>query len=140
MSFHFSAARSLGRLALLALFLGAGPLAAVEPVVRNLNLRGLQVGGQTTLVIDGDGLGTEPRLLLPFDAKQELKGKATDKQATFLVTLPADVPAGYYHLRVATDGGVSLPAVVGIDRLQQLSLAATVPQLPVALTGSVTGS
>src|SRR4051794_6512531 len=91
-------------LALLA-FLATGALSAGEPAVRNVNLRGLTIGGKTTLVIDGDELGPAPRLLLPFAARQELK-KATDKQATFEVTLADDVMPGYHHLRVATEAGV----------------------------------
>jgi len=54
---------------------------AAEPVVRNLSNRGLQVGGTTTVVLDGDDLGTAPRLLLPFPVKSELKKGSTDKQA-----------------------------------------------------------
>src|SRR4051794_3625547 len=80
---------------------------AAEPVVRNLNVRGLQIGGTTTLVIDGDDLGKEPRLLLPFGAKQTRDPKSTDKQATFTISLDNAVTPGYHHLRVVTDHGVS---------------------------------
>jgi hypothetical protein len=110
-----------------------------EPEVRNLDVRGLQVGGTTTLTIDGDDLGSAPRLLLPFAAKQERKAGGTDKRAAFDVTLAADVPPGYYHLRVATDTGVSLPVIIGVDALPQRPLAATVPALPAALSGAVAG-
>src|SRR5215208_4236551 len=74
---------------------------AVEPEVRNLSVRGLQVGGTTTVVVDGDDLGTNPRLMLPFPAKQVRNPKSTDKQATFEVTLEGSVIPGYYSLRVA---------------------------------------
>src|SRR5271165_5760401 len=66
------------------------PVHAAEPVVRNVNLRGLQVGGTTTLVLDGDDFGPAPRLLLPFAAQQQLKKGSNDKQATFDVTLGGD--------------------------------------------------
>jgi hypothetical protein len=112
---------------------------ATEPAVRALNVRGLQVGGTTTLTIDGDDLGKEPRLLLPFTAKQERKAGATDKQATFDVTLGADVAPGYYNLRVAAEGGVSLPLVIGVDRLPQRPFAAEIGALPVALHGPAVG-
>jgi hypothetical protein len=115
-------------------------LSAGEPVVRNVNLRGLQVGGATTLVIDGDEFGPAPRLLLPFAAGQQLKKSSTDKQATFDVTLGADVVPGYYHLRVVTDGGVSTPVVLAVDRLPQRVLAASVDVLPVALHAALAGS
>jgi hypothetical protein len=124
---------------LVASMMLAPRLAAVEPDIRSLNIHGLQSGATTTLQVDGEALGTAPRLLLPFRSQQKLKPGATDKSATFDITL-ADVPPGYYHLRVATDGGVSLPAVIAVDRLPQRSLAASVDQLPVALHGVVNGS
>jgi hypothetical protein len=118
----------------------AARLHAIEPEVRNFNVRGLQVGGTTTLTIDGDDLGTAPRLLLPFPAVQKLKTPSTPKQATWEVSLAGDVPPGFYPVRVATEGGVSLPAVFAVDRLPQRPLAPTVDALPVALHGSLTGS
>ena len=117
-----------------------GNLRAAEPSIRNLNVRGLQIGGTTTLTIDGDELGTSPRLLLPFSAKQQLKPGATKTQAVFDVTLEGDVQPGYHHLRVVTNEGVSAPLVIGVDRLPQRVLAATVEQLPAALHGVVSGS
>ena len=135
----FSAFCASLRPLLFCLFLTA-PLAAAEPTIRNVSVRGLQVGATTALVIDGDDLGKSPKLLLPFPAKQTLGPKSTDKQATFEVTLDAAVPPGYHHLRVATDGGVSLPVLIGVDRLPQRPLAAPPETLPVAVHGSVAGS
>ncbi len=116
------------------------PCHAVEPEIRNLNVRGLQIGGTTTVILDGEALGTAPRLLLSFPAKQTLKPGGTDKKATFEVSLEKNVPPGYGHLRVVTDGGVSLPVRIGVDRLPQLPLGTTVATLPVALHGVSTGS
>ena len=118
----------------------AADLRAAEPEIRNLNVRGLQAGGTTTLVLDGDGLTTNVRLLLPFPAKQTLMPGATPTRATFNVTLGAEVTPGYYHLRAATPGGVSLPVVIAVDRLPQRPLVATSESLPVALHGNLTGS
>src|ERR1700704_3006254 len=95
----------------------APAIRAAEPAIRNLDIRGLRVGGTTTLVLDGDDLGKTPRLLLPFVAKQTLKPGATDKRAAFDVTLAGDVVPGYHHLRVVTEGGVSMPVVIGVDRM-----------------------
>ena len=113
---------------------------AAEPTARNVNVRGLQVGGTTTLTIDGDEFGKEPRLVLPFAAQQQIKKGSTDKQAIFDVTLSGDVVPGYYHLRVATDGGISAPIVIAVDRLPQKPLGPSADVLPIALHGSVTGS
>src|SRR5215207_6235673 len=103
-------------LALLSVFLLVGASSAAEPLVRSLNLRGLQIEGTTTLVVDGEHLAGA-KLLLPFAAKSELKPDSTDKRATFDVTLGADVTPGYHNLRVVTEGGVSLPMLIGVDRL-----------------------
>jgi hypothetical protein len=126
-------------LALLAFSLAASSLCAAEPVIRNLDVRGLRVGGTTTLAIDGDDLGKAPRLLLPFAANQTLKPGGTDKRAVFDVTLADDVTPGYHHLRIVTDGGVSAPVVICTDRLPQEALAAAVKEVPVALHGAVAG-
>ncbi len=125
---------------LLAFGLGAARAGAAEPVLRDINVRGLEIGVTTTLVVDGDELGTAPRLLLPFPTKQELKPGATDKRATIDVALAAEVIPGYYQVRLLTDGGVSLPVVVCVDRLPQRPLAATIEQLPVAISGAIGGS
>jgi hypothetical protein len=125
---------------LFLLSLPSARLDAGEPGIRTLNVRGLQIGGTTTLVVEGDDLGTAPGLLLPFPTNQQRKPGSTDKQATFDVTLNGDVPPGYYHLRLVTDQGVSLPVVIGVDRLPQRPLAASVEQVPVALHGVVNGS
>ncbi|MGE5193062.1 MAG: hypothetical protein ACM3U2_11230 [Deltaproteobacteria bacterium] len=120
--------------------LAARSAVAVEPTLRDISLRGLEVGGTTTLIVDGDDLGTAPRLLLPFAARQKLKPGGTDKRATFDVILATDVIPGYYQLRVMTEGGVSLPAVICVDHLTQRPLAPAIEQLPVALFGAIGGS
>src|SRR5262249_31131071 len=114
---------------------------AAEPTIRNLDIRGLRIGGTTTLVIDGDDLGAAPKLLLPFPAKQTLKPGGNDKKATFDVTLELQsvLAGGYHQLRVVTEGGVSLPVVVGVDRLPQQLVTVPVAELPVALHGSIAG-
>jgi hypothetical protein len=133
----FSRPLPLALALVLALTAGA---AAGEPEIRALDVRGLQIGATTTLTIDGDELGTAPRLLLPFPAKQTLKPGATPKRAVFEVTLDGTVQPGYHNLRVVAEGGVSLPMVIGVDRLPQRPFAATVDALPIALHGNLNGS
>jgi hypothetical protein len=126
-----------------ALFLGlsfGATLFAAEPAIRTLDIRGLRIHGTTTVTIDGDDLGKAPRLLLPFDAKQTLKPGATDNKATFDVALGPDVVPGYHHLRLVSEGGVSLPVVIAVDRMPQLAITPAIQELPVALHGSVAGS
>ncbi len=112
---------------------------AAEPALRTLDIRGLTIGGTTTLTIDGDDLGKTPRLHLPFQAKQTLKPGSTDKKATFDVSLAADVEAGYHHLRLVTDEGISLPVIIAVDRITQLSITEPIKTLPIALHGTVAG-
>ena len=126
----------------LFVILAAAPaqLCAGEPLIRSLDVRGLQIGGTTTLVVGGEELGTAPRLLLPFPAKQQLKPGATRTQATFDVTLAADVEPGYHQMRLVTEHSVSTPVVIAVDRLPQRPVTAAVENLPVALHGVVNGS
>ncbi len=113
---------------------------AAEPDLQTINVRGLQVGGTTTLTIDGDRFGTTPKLLLPFAAKQTVKPGGTDKKATIDVTLDDAVSPGYYNLRLATEGGVSLPVLIGVDKLSQRPLTPSLESSQIAVTGSVAGS
>lgn len=125
-------------------------LSAAEPAITNLDLRGFTVDSTTTITLDGSELGLAPRLLLPFPAQQQLKPANTPQRAVFDVTLASDIVPGYYNLRVVTEGGVSLPAIIGVDRLPQRTLTPALSQaereslataaLPVALHGNVGGS
>ena len=125
---------------LIALCILTSPALAGEPTLRNLNLRGIEIGAATTVVVDGDELGTAPRLLLPFATGQQLKAGSTDKQATFEIVPDANVVPGLYQLRVMTDGGVSLPVVIAVDRLPQRPFAVAIERLPISLHGTVGGS
>jgi hypothetical protein len=120
--------------------IGIPPVSATEPEIRNLSVRGLQVKGTTPLTIDGDGFGTKPKLLLPFPANVTLKPGGNDKQATFDIALGDDVTPGYHQLRLVSENGVTLPAVIAVDRLPQRPFGPSIEQLPVALHGSVSGS
>jgi hypothetical protein len=126
-------------LTVLVFLVAALRLTAAEPTVRDLNVRGLQTNGTTTVTVTGDDLGKAPKLLLPFAAKQTLKSGNTDKLAVFEVAVEGATP-GLHHFRVVTEGGVSLPVVVGVDALPQKPFAAKVEALPVALHGTLTGS
>lgn len=125
--------------ALTAILIAVAGVRAAEPTLRTLNVYGLTIDGTTKIVVDGDDLGESPRLLLPFPVQQELAPKSTPKQATFTVALGDAIVPGYYQLRIANEHGVSLPAVIAVDRLPQKPLTQAVEQTPVALHGSVTG-
>lgn len=110
------------------------------PEIKNLSLRGLQIGATTTLVIDGDGLLPEPRIELGVVvAKQTIKPNATDKRVEIEISLDGNVEAGLYPLRLVTADGVSNAALVGVDGLVQSPVVESLPALPVAVSGVIQG-
>ena len=61
---------------LIALCILTSPALAGEPTLRNLNLRGVEIGAATTVVVDGDELGTAPRLFFPLPRASSSKPAA----------------------------------------------------------------
>lgn len=102
---------------------GSVVASAAPPTVANLSLRGLQTGATTTLAIDGANLLPDPRLLLPVSGvKQTVRPGATATHVEFDVSLDAAIPPGIYNLRVASAGGVSPPAAIGLDSLAERAM------------------
>ncbi len=128
------------RLVTIFLLLLPGLASAAEPTVRDVTVRGLQIGVTTTLTITGDDFGAAPKLLLPFPATQTLLPESTDKTATFTVAVPEAVTPGWHQMRLTTANGASLPVIIGVDRLPQVGFGPTVERLPAAVHGSVSGS
>lgn len=126
--------------AFLCLAFAAVVVRAAEPTVRSADVRGLQVGQTTTITLDGDDLGGTPQLMLPFPVKQKIQAGATPKRVSFDVTLDSGAVPGFYHLRVVTDGGVSLPIPIAVDALPQRPFAEIVASLPISLHGTLSGS
>jgi hypothetical protein len=128
----------VGRIALLIGLGLALPLSA-EPTITNLTPRGLQIGGTTTVVIDGKDLAADQKLLLPFPgAKQTVKPGATATRVEIEVTLDDSVQPGIHPARVVSSKGVSNQVALGLDRLKQVPFA---PELegPAALHGNLGG-
>jgi hypothetical protein len=114
---------------------------AAAPVVRSLTVRGFQIGGTTTVRIDGSDLLPNPRLLMSVPiAKQTLKPNATATRVEFEVTLAGDVTPGLYNLWLVSDSGASASTIVAADRLTNIPFAAEVATLPVSLHGIISGS
>jgi len=135
-----SASRGLTALVLAAsLLLGASASAA--PRIDNVSLRGVQAGGVTTLVIDGDDLLPDGKVLLSApSAKVVVKDGATAKRLEATVSLDGQTPAGIYLLRVASASGISPAVALGVDNLPQLAFAPQLATLNVAMSGSLNGS
>jgi hypothetical protein len=123
-----------------AVFLAATASQA-EPEVRAVSLRGLQIGGTTTIRVDGTGLLPQPQLALSVPiAKQVVKPGATATRVEFEVTLDENTEPGLVNLWLTSGEGVSQPTVIAIDRLSELLFAPELKALPVALHGAVRGS
>src|SRR4051812_43605410 len=98
---------------------------SAAPTIGNITPRGLQVGGTTTVVIDGSDLPAQPQLVLPVPiAKQTVKPGGTATHAEIEVQLPDSIATGIEHLRLAGAGGISNSVLVGLDRLRQAPFAA----------------
>ncbi|EAQ80347.1 serine proteinase [Blastopirellula marina] len=110
------------------------------PTIQNVTPRGLQIGGVTRITITGSELAAEPQLLLPDDGTAVLVGEAKPNQLQFDVTLPAEAKPGIRTLRVSSATGISAAVKVGVDDLPQAAITASIEQLPIALTGDLTGA
>ncbi|PTL45480.1 hypothetical protein C5Y97_07300 [Blastopirellula marina] len=115
-------------------------LSWAAPAIQNVAPRGLQIGGVTRVTISGTDLAAEPQLILPAGGTATLVGDAKPNKLEFDVTLPADVAPGLFPLRVANDAGISAAVTIGVDDLPQAAMTDKIEQLPIALTGNLTGA
>lgn len=113
------------------------------PVVNNLSLRGLKIGGSTSITFRGNHLGDNPRLYAPIRFQQNVN-EVSDKSVTINVLVDSQIAPNVYPFRMVTDAGISKPFMVSVDRLDQksqssVSATLTADDLPIAITGSLTG-
>ncbi|MDA1162592.1 MAG: hypothetical protein O3B13_05795 [Planctomycetota bacterium] len=140
MPFHLTTFAARG-LALAAVVLAVASELSAAPVINSLTVRGLQVGGTTTIRIDGSDLLPNPRLLMSVPiAQQTLKPNPTATRIEFDVTLAADVRSGLCNFWVVTDSGAAAAEIIAVDGLPSIPFTAEVAALPVALHGVVSGS
>ncbi|MEE2639440.1 MAG: IPT/TIG domain-containing protein [Planctomycetota bacterium] len=111
-----------------------------QPVITNVEPRGLQVGAETEITLSGQNLAKGSRLLLPFPVKQETLSENGSSQLKLRVTLPESVQPGLYPLRILNENGLSSPQRIGVDRLPQRAFSAEQQVLPVALSGRLVGA
>ena len=124
----------------LMLALWAAP-ASAAPEIRNVNIRGLQIGATTTLTIDGTDLLPNPQIVMSLPiAAQTVQPNATATRVTIAVTLDKSVQPGMYNLWLGNANGISGKVVIAVDHLPQRAFATEVDALPVALHGTVASS
>jgi pre-peptidase len=130
----------------------AYPLAAAEPVVKDLQPRGGQRGKTFTLTLKGEGLvtgaelittlpGTISKLAPPRDIE------TPDTVLSYLVQLPEDAAVGAYPVRVRTADGLSNVLILSVSDLPEIpekepndSLEQAQPiTVPIAVSGTLKG-
>lgn len=112
--------------------------ASAAPTLQSVSLRGLRIGETTRLVFTGSELNQAPRVIVDGHAPPQKILKAAANRLELEVTLPESTIGGVKQLRLATKTGVSNALAVGVDDLPQ-SMFAAETQMPVAMTGSLTG-
>lgn len=121
-----------------ALAINADCVDGAAPTVRTLSVRGLRVGGPTTVIIDGSDLLPNPRIVLSQPiASQSVKPTSTATRLEIDVVLDASAEPGLQSLYLATDSGLSERQLISVDHLTQLPFAANVDTLPAALHGTL---
>jgi hypothetical protein len=117
------------------------PLAHAAPNITNLSLRGFQIGGTTTVTIQGTDLLPAPKLIVgvPIEKQTVVEG-STPTNLKLEVTLAKDATPGLYNLRIANERGISKSVIVAADSLPEAPLAERIESLPVALHGTLTSS
>lgn len=114
---------------------------ARQPEIRNINVRGLQIGAKTSLIVEGTDLLPAPRLFLDeLAVEAAVDPLSTPGRLVIAVPLPETIAPGIGVLRLATDDGFSNSVLIGLDRLPQLPLVPEIIARPVALHGAVPGS
>ncbi|MFM7071996.1 MAG: hypothetical protein ACKO38_09420, partial [Planctomycetota bacterium] len=94
---------------------------SAAPTVRTLSVRGLRIGGPTTLIVDGADLLPNPRIILTQPiASQSVKPTSTATRLEIDGVLDASAEPGLQSWYLATDGGLSERQLISVDHLSQL--------------------
>ena len=130
----------VGGLALLCWLSTSAAVWPAPPSISQISLRGLRIGGTTTIAIDGSDLLPGAELLLGAPvAHQTVRPGGTPQHVEVEVALDETPVPGIYDLRLANPAGVSNAVAIGIDVLAQMPLAPQTTSLPAALTGTLGG-
>ena len=116
---------------------------AARPVIATVTPRGLQTGGTTRITVTGSMLKDGSLLLGDRLGTVKIVQTAVNRIVAD-VTLPAELPPGFYPLRAHGSVGLSNAAIVAIDRLPERTLnagtAAKPAALPAAFSGTLAGT
>ncbi len=114
---------------------------ARPPEIRNINLRGLQIGATTVLTLDGADLLPTPKVFLGDQAiETTIDAQSTPTRLIVSIPLSESIAPGISSLRLATAEGFSNSQLIGLDRFSQVPISEKIAALPAAIHGSVPGS
>jgi hypothetical protein len=127
-----------GLLLLLAIWSGT---AVAAPRIDNVSLRGLQLGGSTTLVVTGAELAPAPVVWLGSEMLEaSTKDGSTADRLELEVKLPREAFPGIRTLRISNELGISNPVALVVDELPESPWSTELASWPAALTGACEGA
>ncbi len=107
-----------------------------SPSISFINLRGLQIGGTTRLLLEGDDLTEESYAVLPFPILQQESRLATATGRLELsIRLGDEIQPGIYWLRIVNKSGPSDAILIGVNEMPQTEFVERVTQLPISMHG-----
>ncbi len=110
-----------------------------KPTIASITPRGLRSGGTTRITVLGSQLDNGSLFL--GDKTSDVKVVETKGNRLVAdVTLPKETTPGFYPLRVHNRSGMSAPAIITIDRLQEFTVSQTRPDQPAKLPGAFSGT
>lgn len=125
---------------------------AQDPVINGTSPQAIIPGTATTVHIVGGNLASAKKLWLSFPGEAVLaegidKNGENPAQATYKITIPADLGCGVQGIRVVTDKGVSPLRMIFVDDLPSAGSVGSNTQFttaqaittPVAIDGAVAG-
>lgn len=111
-----------------------------QPVITDVDLRGLQAGAATELNFSGRNLTKGTRAFLPFPFQQKTVSENGSSKLRLKIEIPLDTTPGLYPVRLFNEQGLSEPILLGVDKLPHRPFSSQTQKLPVALSGKLVGA
>lgn len=121
-------------------FAAVPQIATAQPVITDINVRGLQIGASTVLTFSGRNLTKGTTAFFPFPVKQTTVQENGSSLLKVKIEVPPETDPGLYSVRVFNEQGLSEPILLGIDDLPHRTFSSQAQKLPVALSGKLVGA
>lgn len=131
---------SVATLSLISTLVAASNALAI-PQINNISQYGVQISQPTLVYFDGSELAPDAKVIssLPIRTQKIVEGAAPNRVG-IEITIDDAAQPGVYTLRIASAAGISNPVLIAVDRLPQATFAEETKSLPIALSGSLSGS